>query len=113
MKELIVDKKNNNTKLNNFLLNNFDGLTINTIYKALRKKDILVNNIRINKNTILYENDIVSIYISDKLLYKQISLDIIYEDTNILVVNKDIGIEVVSNKEKSLTDFVKDYYNRR
>lgn len=113
MKELIVDKKNNNTKLNNFLLNNFDGLTINTIYKALRKKDILVNNIRINKNTILYENDIVSIYISDKLLYKQISLDIIYEDTNILVVNKDVGIEVVSNKEKSLTDFVKDYYNRR
>lgn len=38
MKEIIVDKKYDGKKLNSFLLDSFDGLKLNTLYKALRKK---------------------------------------------------------------------------
>ena len=52
MKSLIVEEKYNKKRLNTFLLDKFDGLSINTIYKALRKKDIRINNIKISENVI-------------------------------------------------------------
>ena len=45
MKEIVVNKKYDGKKLNSFLLDNFDGLKLNTLYKALRKKDIRINNV--------------------------------------------------------------------
>ena len=47
MKKIIVSKKYDGKKLNTFLLDNFNGLSLNTIYKALRKKDIRINNVKI------------------------------------------------------------------
>lgn len=93
MKELVVDKKFNNKKLDVFLYDSFPSLTRNILYKALRKKDILVNNKRINSNINVFENDIIKIYICDELL--EFKLDIIFEDDNILVVNKPSGIETI------------------
>ncbi len=95
MRKLIVDKKYNNKKLTNFLLDNFNGLSTNTLYKALRKKDILINDIRVKDNVTLNTGDNVTIYITDNYLFKQVHLDIVFEDDNILVVNKPSGIEVV------------------
>lgn len=111
MKTLIVDKNFNEKKLNTFLLNSFDGLTMNTIFKALRKKDILVNGIRIHDNITLYTNDTVTIYIKDEQLFKQINLDIIYEDTNILILNKPVGIEVLGTN--SLTENLLKHLNNK
>jgi len=112
MKQLVVNKEFENKKLSIYLHHQFDGLSINTIYKALRKKDIIVNGTRINTNVILHENDNITIYIPDELLYKKIDIDIIYEDSNIVVVNKPIGIEVITGNpdEKSMTTFLKEYY---
>ena len=105
MKKLIVDKKYDNKKLNTFLLNNFSGLKSSTIFKALRKKDIIINGKRVNENIILHINDEVIIYIKDELLYKTITYSIIYEDDNILLVNKPDQISVTedANREMSLT----------
>lgn len=113
MKKIIVGKKYDGKKLNTFLLDNFDGLTLNTIYKALRKKDIRINNVKTNENCIVRESDEITIFINDDLLYKSFSLDIIFEDANILVVNKPIGIEVVSNnkEENTLTKLVLQHFN--
>lgn len=111
MKKLVVNKKYNGKKLSSFLLDSFDGLSINTIYKALRKKDIIINNIRVNENLVLKENDNVTIYIADDLLYKKFDLKIVYEDENIVIINKPIGIEVVSNNnEKDLTYYVTTHF---
>jgi len=89
MKKLIVDKKYNNIKLNTFLLDSFSGLNINTIYKYLRKKDILVNGSRITTNTILKTGDEVIIYIPDYLLeYNKTNFKILYEDINIIIIDK-------------------------
>lgn len=113
MKILIVEEKFNGKKLNNFLLSKFDGLTNNTIYKALRKKDIRINNVKVNKNIILHTGDEVKIFIIDELLFKSspISLEIIYEDDNIILVNKPINIEVTG--KNSLTSHIQNIYQEK
>lgn len=93
MKELVVNKKFNNKKLDVFLYNCFPSLTRNILYKALRKKDILVNNKRINSNINVFENDVVKIYICDEFL--KFDLDIVFEDDNILIINKPSGTQTV------------------
>lgn len=103
MRKLIVDNKFNNKKLTNFLISNFNGLSVNTVYKALRKKDILVNDVRVKENITLFTGDNVTIYISDNYLYKQVNLEIVFEDENIVVVNKPSGIEVIDGNSETLT----------
>lgn len=109
MKRLIVDVKYNNKKLNTFLLDSFPGLNMNTIYKYLRKKDIILNGKRITTNVPLSEGDEIIIYIPDIFLENN-SLDIktIYEDENILIVNKPIAVEVTGNN--SLSSILKEKY---
>lgn len=103
MRNLIVDKKYNNKKITNFLMDNFNGLSVNTVYKALRKKDILVNDVRVKDNVTLSTGDSVTVYITDNYLFKQVHLDIVFEDENIVVVNKPSGIEVVDGNSETLT----------
>lgn len=111
MRKLIVDNKFNNKKLQAFLQFNFSGLSSSIFFKTLRKKDIKINGKRTSDNVTIYENDIVEIYLDDKFLFNTFELDIIYEDDNILIINKPSGIEVLDNFENSLTKLVQDKYN--
>lgn len=113
MRKLIVDKKYNNKKLNTFILDSFPALSLNTLNKALRKKDIRVNGARVKENVVIYESDEISLYIADEYLFKKFNLDIIYEDDNILVINKPCDIEVVlqNSLEPSLTSILKEKYS--
>lgn len=113
MKELIVTKKYNNKNLSNFLFDNFDGLTNNTFNKALRKKDIRINNVRVSKNTTIYEGDEIKVFIVDSLLYKSMQnsnkdIEIVYEDSNIVVFNKPVSLEVTG--ENSLESYAQSLY---
>ena len=108
MKKLIVDSKYNNKKLNKFLQDNYPSLTNNLFYKTLRKKDIKLNGKRISENIIIHENDEIIVYISDEFLENTISLDIIYEDDNILIINKPANIEITGNN--SLTSIIHKKY---
>ena len=107
MKKLIVNKKYNEKKLNKFLLDNVPGLTFGIFSNLLRKRDIKINGKRTNKDIIVYENDIIEIYIPYNP--QEVKLDIVYEDENIIVVNKPINIEVTG--EQSLTEFINKKYN--
>lgn len=107
MQKIVVDKKYNGKQLSQLLLDNFSGLTLNTFYKALRKKDIRINNVRTNQNDVVHLGDEIQIFVIDELLYKSFVPDIIYEDDNILIVNKPSDIEVVG--DHSLTNYLKDY----
>ena len=111
MKTLIIENKNDGKKLNTVLLKEYPNLKMSTLYKALRKKDIRINNVRINENKTVHIGDVISIYISDDLLLgtHANNLEIIYEDNNILVVNKPTGIEVTG--DNSLTTMLCNMYN--
>ena len=110
MRNLIVEEDYNEKKLNTFLLDKFDGLSVNTIYKALRKKDIRINNKKVNDNVILHTGDEVKIFIVDNLLFSsnKLNLDFIYEDDNILIVDKPANIEVTG--ENSLSSRLENLY---
>lgn len=110
MKELVVENKYNCKKLVPFLLDNFDGLCTNTIYKALRKKDIRINDIKVNSNVFLQTGDSVKIFISDEFLFKQnhCNFNKVYEDDNILIIDKPAEIEVTGSN--SITSILKKQY---
>ena len=108
MKKLVVDKKYNNKKLNKFLQDNIPNLSTNLLYKTLRKKDIKVNGKRVNENITILENDTIEVYIADSLLDKNIPVNIIFEDDNILVIDKPAGIEVTGSQ--SLTTLIHKQY---
>ena len=115
MKTININEKNNGKKLNNILQREFPALSLNTIYKALRKKDIRVNDIRINENITLHTGDVVKVFIADEFLfanksnittfenssYSSVNIPVIYEDGNILIVDKPAEIEVwISGDDK-------------
>ena len=104
MRNLIVDEKYNNKKLSAFLLASFPRLSSNSIYKALRKKDIKINGIRTNSDVCIHTADSIDIYITDEILFPTFNLDTVFEDENILIINKCSGIEVTG--DNSLTSEV-------
>ena len=110
MRKLVVNKKYDGKKLNKFLLDNVPNLSYSLFCNTLRKKDIKINGKRINKDISVFDGDEVLLYISDKILDNSFSntLDIVYEDTNILIINKTTNIEVTG--ANSLTDLVHKYY---
>lgn len=120
MRTININNKNDEKKLNNVLQKEFPALSLNTIYKALRKKDIRVNNVRINENITLHTGDIVKVFIADEFLFtdksnnaskvscKSTDIPVIYEDSNILIVDKPSEIEVTG--DNSLTAVLSTKY---
>ena len=109
MKKLIVTNKYDRKKLSKFILDSFPHLSTNMLYKALRQKDIKINGIRTNKDCIIYAGNEVLVYIADNILCPSINLDIIFEDENILILNKPSNIEVTG--DDSLTTAVHNHYS--
>ena len=109
MEKIVVDEKYNGKKLNKIVLDKISEINYNTFWKILRKKDIKVNGKRTNKDILVYSKDIIEIYLPNT--EKKLNIEIIYEDENILVVNKKANIEVVG--EKSLTTQIQEYYKEK
>lgn len=115
MVNVIVNEKYDNKKIVNFILSEFPNLSYSHLQKSLRKKDILVNGKRINSNINIKRSDKITIYITDDILYGNqniINLDIVYEDKNILIINKPSGISVLKDNTKSkisFSDIVNNY----
>ncbi len=108
MKEIIVNKKYHEKKLNKIILEELPNINYPTFCKLLRKKDIKINGKRINKDILVYENDKIDIYLPKELQDIKINLDKVYEDENILVINKPANIEVTGSN--SLTEIINKQY---
>lgn len=119
MQVLNVEKNCDGKSLSSYLLYKFPCLKQSTFYKALRKKDIRINGVRVNDNVIINFGDEIKLFISDEFLftpdnpYSNTIIDIIFEDDNIIVLNKPTGIEVTGDNsltsecEKYISNFVK------
>ena len=106
MKKYIVDKE---IIIYDFLKNHM-SLSKNSIKNLLHEEYIYVNNKCITKyNYILKENDIVEVKTTK-------NIDIIYEDKDIIVVNKPFNLLTVSTskeKNKTLYKQVSDYVKEK
>ena len=108
MKEINVNKKYHEKKLNKIILEELSNINYPTFCKLLRKKDIKINGKRVNKDILVYENDKIEIYLPKELENIKINLDKVYEDENILVINKPANIEVTG--KNSLTELINKQY---
>jgi len=105
VKKLKINKDNEGRRLDNFLLSIYKNIPKSKIYKIIRKGEVRVNSSRIKPHYKLVLDDIIRIppnLNSDKPIRKNIGDDaiehhvsnILYEDSNYLIINKKTGITV-------------------
>ena len=97
---LIIAKTNE--KLIKFLIHNVQGLSFASAQKLLRKGDIKVNGKRVKQNIDITPLDQVEIYMPKASMP---TVPIIYEDDNILIINKPAGIECATRDKSSSNTF--------
>lgn len=80
------------------------------IKKILENKDVKVNNQRVKENKLLSVGDKLVVFYQEKEVKDWFTL--VYEDDNVVIVNKRAGIEVVSENERDLISILsKEYQN--
>ena len=114
--KLEIGKNEAGQRLDKFLRKWLQDVPLSGIYRAIRKGDIKVNGKKAKEKYFLLEGDIVNAeYITSKETtskFKRINNDflkIIYEDSNMLLVEKWPGVLVHSDKnskDATLTDYV-------
>ncbi len=91
----IVEKTGD--RIDNYLAN-ITELSRNKIAKMIKEKKILVNNKEIKNSYILKEKDLIEMeeYVEEELNLEpeKMDLDIVYEDDDVIVVNKANGVVV-------------------
>lgn len=84
-------------------------------YSDLIKKGILVNDKAVFNNVQLIDGDIIKIKIEqEEIDYMPIKgdIDIVYEDENIIVLNKPSGLTVNSKNQISLSNYLAYYFQK-
>ncbi len=113
MKSFTVEKNDANQRLDKFISKACPTLPLGLMYKYIRTKRIKVNGKRAEISTRLSIGDIVDAYINDEFfvsvapkydfLSSPAKLNIVYEDENIILVDKPQGI-IVHPDEKEYRD---------
>ena len=122
MREFIINDSENGLTLEKYLFKVLPAAPLSFIYKLFRKKDIKVNGHHEDKKYRLSANEVVAIYITDaqfdefqkeKELSPNLKIKdwIIYEDKNVLFVNKPRGLLVQKSapNDESLDQLVIEY----
>jgi len=86
-------------RVDKFLMNLIENATRNKIQKAAENGNIYVNDVAVKANYKVKANDIVRILMEEPpfenvIIPENIPLDIVYEDDDLLVVNKPAGLVV-------------------
>ena len=104
MKQVTIAQNDANQRVDKFLTKTYPNLPQSMLYKAIRKKDIKVNGKRCEISTRLQEGDVLTMYLKDEFfaqapkeydfLKAPLKLNIIYEDENIMILDKKPGLIV-------------------
>jgi 23S rRNA pseudouridine955/2504/2580 synthase len=95
-------------ELTKAIINELPFLSRFDVKKILQNKDIKVNSKRQSENITLNKNDKVIVFYNEKISQEWYTL--VYADSNIIIVNKRAGIEVVSETERDLIGVIKKEY---
>lgn len=91
------------------------------IYKMLRKKNITLNGKKCDGSEKLSEGDEVKLFLSDETIekfsevkiqkVKKTKLDVVYEDNDIILINKPAGMlsQKAKDSDESLVEYLIDY----
>lgn len=104
MKTITVGANDAEQRLDKFLTKTFKNMPQSMLYKGIRTKNIKLNGKRCEISTRLHQGDVLTLYVKDEFLVTgeteydftraPTTLDIVYEDENILLLNKKPGLIV-------------------
>lgn len=104
MKTVIIGPNDAGQRLDKFLTKTFRNLPVSQMYKHIRTKDIKRNGKRCRIDDRLVTGDVISLYVKDEFLTESApaydflnaskQLDVVYEDDNLLLLNKKAGLLV-------------------
>lgn len=130
MREFIINKNDSGQRIDKFLQKAVPKLPKSLLYKYIRLKRIKLNGKRCQNADFLKENDVLSLYINDeffdaeektssreKELLKITAVpQIVYEDENIIIAYKPMGMDVHRGSEMTkdtLVDAIAAYLYRK
>ena len=121
MQSLIVSKNEAGQRLDKLLSKYLNLAEKSFFYKMMRKKNITLNGRKCEGSEKLVEGDEIKLFLSDETIekfsqvklqkVKKVSLNIIYEDEHILLVNKPAGMlsQKAREADESLVEYMIDY----
>lgn len=97
--QITVDKKQEPLRIDKFLTNRIENATRNKVQQAADAGFILVNQMPVKSNYKIKPGDHIVIYTykspeTTEIIPQEIPLNIIYEDNDVMVVNKPAGMVV-------------------
>jgi len=127
MRTFTVKKNDAGQRLDKFLTKAVKGLPTSLMYKYIRTKKIKVNRKRTEQKYILLEGDVIDLFIRDEFFDSpekdggaieriEPKISVVYEDENILLVNKRPGVVVHEDseaKDNTLIMHIKAYLYRK
>jgi len=129
MGEFVINENDSDQRLDKFILKTLPDLPKSLMYKMIRKKDIRINGKKCDISSRLSSGDVVYVYASERFSVNNTKneifdfsnasdeLCIVYEDDNILVVDKPCGVTVHCDNEHTedtLINRIKKYlYNSK
>lgn len=96
---IVADKGQGLLRIDKFLMSRIEGVSRNKLQNAARAGNILVNENSVKPNYKVKPDDIISIVLAQppreiELIPQDIPINIVYEDNDIIVVNKEPGMVV-------------------
>lgn len=112
MKEFVINSKESNQRVDKYLLRIMPNASKSFLYKMMRKKNIVLNDHKMQGNEILNTNDVIKIWFSDETFntmanvsnesidiseylnaYKKFTnIGIIFEDDDFIILDKPVGV---------------------
>lgn len=121
MKDIVVNKNEAGQRLDKLLGKYLNLAGKGFLYKMMRKKNITLNGKKCDGSEKLSEGDEIRLFLSDETFdkfsqvkvqtVKKRRLDIIYEDSHILLINKPSGMlsQKAKDTDESLVEYVIDH----
>ena len=120
MQEIIVSVNEAGQRFDKLLAKYLNEAPKSFIYKMLRKKNIVLNGKKADGSEKLELGDSIKLFLADETIAKfskleishtKVNLDILYEDENILILNKPVGMlsQRAEAKDQSLVEHIISY----
>lgn len=120
MQEIIVSANEAGQRFDKLLAKYLNEAPKSFLYKMLRKKNIVLNGKKATGNEMLAVGDSIKLFLADETIEKfskvqiqhtKTKLDIIYEDENVLFINKPVGMlsQKAAAKDESLVEHIISY----
>lgn len=118
--KFVVDKGQNSMRIDKYLVNFIENATRNKVQQTIKADNVLVNNSPVKANYKVKPNDVISVVLAHpprdtNIIPQNIPINIVYEDDDLLVVNKEAGMVVhpgFGNFEGTLINALVYHFNQ-